>query len=70
MIGLHTVKQFAEKQRIFTEGALRNIIFNRYKNGLDESGAIQRVGRKILINEDKFYAWVNSLPKNDYFQSK
>ncbi|BBL75059.1 hypothetical protein [Methylomagnum ishizawai] len=65
---LLTVKLFCEKHRAWTEGALRNMIFlskERHTskgkiagNGLD--AALVRVGRKILIDEAKFFAWIES----------
>lgn len=66
---LFTVKQFALAYPAFTEPALRNLIFkaeNRHSslgevagNGLLKSGAILRLGRKILIDEHAFLAWVH-----------
>ncbi len=53
-----TVAQFAEKQPAFTGASLRALIFNERTNGLTKAGAIVRVGRKVLINEEKFFAWV------------
>lgn len=70
MIDLFTFKQFITEQKLFTESALRGIIFKRHENGLEQSGAIKRVGRKILIDKNKFFDWVNSLPSKDYFQKK
>ncbi|MFZ2171050.1 MAG: hypothetical protein WAW61_15605 [Methylococcaceae bacterium] len=55
---LSTVKQFPQKNPAFTEGGLRSLIFNEQSNGLAESGAIIRIGRKILIDEVKFFAWI------------
>jgi hypothetical protein len=46
------------------------MIFMRDKNGLEETGAIKRYGRKILIDKDKFFNWIKSLPSNDYTQKK
>ena len=68
---LLTVRQFSEKHPAFSQGSLRNLIFNSNTrkatngdipgNGLEDAGAIIRIGRKILIVEDKFFAWVRSL---------
>jgi hypothetical protein len=55
-----TVKQFIEKYPVFTTGGLRSWIFNEHSNGLAKSGAIVRIGRKILIHEPKFFKWVRS----------
>lgn len=57
---LLTVNQFAEKQPAFTIGGLRSLIFNECSNGLAKSGAVIRIGRKVLINETKFFAWVEA----------
>ena len=65
---LFTVAQFAEEEPAFTEAALRNLIFKaevRHSsagiiagNGMIESGALVRIGRKVLIDRAKFLAWV------------
>ena len=57
---LSTVKQFTEKQPAFTTGGLRALIFNEHSNGLAKSGAIIRIGRKVLINDTQFLVWVES----------
>ena len=57
---LSTVNQFSAKQPAFTLGGLRSLIFNENSNGLAKSGAIVRIGRKVLIDEAKFFAWVES----------
>lgn len=64
---LLTVPQFAEKNRAWTQPALRALILNAEDrvnsrgeripgNGL--SPAIVRVGRKVLIDEQAFFAWI------------
>jgi hypothetical protein len=53
-----TVKQFCQRHPAFTTGGIRHNIFHEHSNGLAKSGAIIRLGRKILINEDKFLGWV------------
>ena len=65
---LYTVEQFATKQVAFTAPALRNLIFKAETrqstkgeipgNGLIECGAIVHIGRKVLIDEDRFFDWV------------
>ena len=50
-----TVTQFHKKHQAFTLGGLRSLIFNEESNGLAESGAIVRVGKKILIHEPTFF---------------
>lgn len=56
---LLTVKQFAEKHPAFPEGGIRWQIFNEATNGLAESEAIIRNGRKVLIDEDRYFAWLD-----------
>ena len=58
-----TVNQFTAKHAAFNTGGVRSIIFNANTNGLAKSGAIIRIGRKILIDENKFFAWVQSQQK-------
>lgn len=65
---LLTVRQMADKHPAFPQGSLRNLIFlaesrNTSKgkiagNGLDV--ALVRVGRKVLIDEAKFFNWIDS----------
>jgi hypothetical protein len=58
-----TVRQFSEKHSAFTHGGLRALIFNENSNGLAKSGAIVRIGRKVLINPEKFQVWIESQSK-------
>ena len=58
-----TVQQFTAKHTAFNTGGLRSLIFNEHQNGLAKSGAIVRIGRKVLIDEIKFGAWVESQNK-------
>ena len=63
---LLTVKQFSEKHQAFPQGSIRSLIFHanpRHSsqgqidgNGLD--AALIRIGRKVLINEARFFEWV------------
>lgn len=65
---LLTVEQFSARNPAFTPPALRNLIFKAAPrqssrgeipgNGLAESGAIIRLGRRVLLDEGKFLAWV------------
>lgn len=62
------VEQFAERNPAFTAAALRNLIFKAEPrqstrgeipgNGLIECGAVIRVGRKVLLDETRFFEWV------------
>ena len=54
---LATVKQFCQHYPAFTPGSLRWLLFHRQENGLQR--AVVRVGRRILIDEDKFFTWLD-----------
>jgi hypothetical protein len=65
-----TVSQFSERNPAFSESALRNLIFKADErlgangpipsNGLIEAGAIVRIGRKVLIDEARFFDWIEA----------
>lgn len=52
-----TVKQFAAKHPAFPESSLRWIIFNKEQNGFGP--AILKAGRKVVIDEQKFFSCLN-----------
>lgn len=66
---LLTVRQFAAKHPAFSEGSLRWLIFqanskvsnNDNPSGIDLDEAIIRVGRRVLIHENKFFACIESI---------
>jgi hypothetical protein len=67
MPDLFTVRQFAERQPAFSEPSLRWMIFCARSSdpeaagaGMEEGGAICRVGRRVLINESRFFAWLDA----------
>lgn len=39
------------------QGQLRWLVFNASSNGFDK--VIRRIGRRVLISEPDFFAWVN-----------
>jgi len=61
-----TVRQFSEKHPAFSQGSLRNLIhlsIERYssKGKIPANGlhvALVRIGRKVLIDDKKFFEWV------------
>ena len=55
-----TIKQFCERNPAFTQGGIRHNIFFEETNGLKESGAIVRNGGRILIHEERFFAWIET----------
>lgn len=58
---LFTVPQFCEKHSFISQSGLRFQIFNADNNGLSSFGAIVRMGRKVLIDENRYFEWVESL---------
>ena len=64
---LYTVRQLSEAEPAFTESALRNLIHKAAPrrstvgeipgNGLRESGALIRRGRKVLLDRARFIEW-------------
>jgi hypothetical protein len=57
---LVTVPQLAQRQPALCVGGIRGWIFNEEKNGLKDSGAIIRIGKKLMINEQKFFEWIEA----------
>ena len=66
---LYTVEQFSERRPAWTQSALRNLILNSADsvnsrgeripgNGLAGAGAIVRIGRRVLIDEQAFFRWI------------
>lgn len=66
---LLTVEQFSERRSAWTQAALRNLILNSTPrvnsrgeripgNGLAGAGAIVRIGRRVLIDEQAFFKWI------------
>lgn len=55
-----TVEQIIKMHPAFTIGGLRVLIFNEHTKGLAKSGTIVRIGRKVLINEEKFFGLIEA----------
>lgn len=55
-----TVNQFCDEYPAFKKGGVRSLIFNERENKLAESGAIVRIGRKVLIHVPRWFDWVES----------
>ncbi len=71
---LRTVRQFTQRNPAWTEPGTRNLILHADDrvnslgeripgNGLSEAGAIVRVGRRVLIDEEAFFRWIADLQK-------
>lgn len=55
-----TVVQFVNANPAFTMGGMRSLIFKEHEHKLQEKGVIKRLGKKILIDVDAFFAWIDS----------
>ena len=53
------VQQFSKRHPAFSVASLRALIFDGNFNGLNESGAVVRINRRVLLNEPKFFDWVD-----------
>ena len=60
---LLTVRQFVAKHRFVTEAGLRFHLFHRQTNNLVASGAVVCLGRKVLIDEVRFFEWLRAQQK-------
>ena len=56
---LFTIKQFRQRHPAFAEGGLRDQIFHAESNGMNDEGVIVRNGRRVYIDEKKFFRWLN-----------
>lgn len=57
---LLTIHQFHDKHPCFPEGGLRWLVFNEEENGMAEAEVIVRIGRKVLLDEERFFSWLDS----------
>lgn len=57
---LSSVSLFCKRHPAFTPGGMRHHLFYREQNGLSASGAVIKLGRKILIDETVFFRWVKA----------
>ena len=55
---LFTVNQMADVEPALTVGGIRADLFNRDTNGLSESGAVVRRGRRMLLDRVLYLSWL------------
>lgn len=53
-----TLDQFSAKHPAFPIGGLRHKVFHAKTNGLEDSGAIIRNGRRLILHERRFFRWL------------
>lgn len=56
---LLTIAQFASEHPWPSQGGLRFLVFNEKKNNFHS--VVKRVGKRVLIDERKFFQWVENL---------
>lgn len=64
---LLTVRQFSDRNPAFSQGSIRNLIFlaedRKTSKGIIAGNslniALVRIGRKLLIDEAKFFQWID-----------
>lgn len=56
---LRRVGQFCKENPAFTDASVRWLIFNSATNGLDDAGAVMRLDRRVFIDVDRFFDWMN-----------
>ena len=61
-----TVKGLAFKHDGLSEKAIRVHIARRAENGLEESGALFRRGKRVFIVEEQYLAWLSGRPAEDF----
>ena len=54
---LVTVQQLCQRTPAFKEQTVRQYLFDRHDNGLQQ--AVRKLGRKLLIDEDLFFLWID-----------
>ena len=59
-MNITTVNKLAEKHDGLTEQSIRWAVFKAEENGLADSGAIFRKGRRIFIVEDRYLDWLSN----------
>jgi hypothetical protein len=57
---LYTVRDLARVEPALTVGGLRDDLFHRTTNGLQQSGAVIRRGRRLLIHRETYMQWLMS----------
>ena len=54
---LVTVQQLCQRTPAFKEQTIRQLLFDRHRNGLDR--VVRHLGRRLLIDEEQFFKWID-----------
>lgn len=52
-----TVQQYVAAHPYYSVASFRWLLFNRATNGLSKSGAVIKIGKKILVDSARCEAW-------------
>lgn len=63
---LRTIHQFCEENPAFTENSIRWHIFNADQNGLNKYNVLKRLGRRVLIDTDRFFLWLDEQQSHNH----
>lgn len=62
----YTVRNFANKYPEFcTESSLRWMLFHSKTNGMNEFNVVERIGRRVIINEENFFKWLEAINRKE-----
>lgn len=57
---LRRVAQFHREHDEFSEPSLRWLIFKAKENGLERAGGVVRLGRRVFLDPEKFFLWLDA----------
>ena len=57
---LLSINDFCKKHKFLTPSALRNKIFYADSNQMRAHKVLVRLGKRVYINEDNFFVWLNA----------
>jgi len=52
---------FVKDNPQFSQSQIKYLIRQRFVNGLSDFNAIQKIGRRLYINENRFTAWLEQV---------
>lgn len=64
-MNLEPIKTFCDSRPWPTPGAIRALIF-QFGPAMQSAGALVRVGRRILIDPERFDAWIRQRPQGEH----
>jgi hypothetical protein len=59
-MNLSTVEHILAKNPAFTHGQIRWLLHNAVRNGLEANGAVIRLGRRVYLDQERFFVWIQN----------